>query len=172
MLYMDFEAEGIKVRNVVKDDIKTINDEIINNNCFMQNTNVLKKEDLYERFLEYYLTEGEIFLKFLNKEDEFLGFLKGRIEFKSCNMAWINCLFIKEIYIKNGLANSILKNIIKFLRNYHDVNTIYTGVAKDEKEYLDFWKGNGFQVLRVSKEFYNINEQKKDMIILGKSFMV
>lgn len=168
MLYMVLDAEDIKISNIEKDDIKHIDKEFRDEKFFTENTNIYSIEDLYERFLEYYLTEGEFFLKIKKDTDEFLGFLKGRVEFKEYNVAWINCFVIKEKYKQRNLERKILNVILKFLQITYDVKTVYIGVTKDEKDSLSFLKENGFYILRVSKEFYEINNKKKDMIVLVK----
>lgn len=172
MLYMVLNSEDIRISSIEKEDIMYIDKELGRDKFFIENTNVYSIDDLYERFLEYYLTEGEFFLKIENIKGDFLGFFKGRVEFKDYNVVWINCFVIKEEYRGRGLEDKILGVILKFLRSTYDVKTIYTGVTKEEKRNLALFKENGFYILRVSKEFYEINNKKKDMIILAKDFKI
>lgn len=167
MLNLNLVVEDIEVKDVNKNDITKIYNSITKEKLLVGNKDYMNIEEVYDRFLEYYLTEGEFFVKF-ECENEFIGFLRGRVEFKKSNKVWINCIHINKEYRNKGIGSKLIIKIIEFLKETYDIKVFYTGILNEEKDDLRFWKRNGFYIERISKEFFDINEKKKDMLILFK----
>lgn len=90
MIDVEFYYEDFKITSVKKNDIDILNEWIILNDKFSVDLFSLDKQLFFRRFLEYYLTEEELFLK-IEKDQEIYGVFKGRLELqgKSEMFIWL-----------------------------------------------------------------------------------
>lgn len=168
MFKINIESNGINIRNIEEEDILYIQKWFNYQQLFYTDKNKpLDLKEFYERYLEYYLSEGEFFLKIL-KEDTIVGMIKGRVEFKNPNEVWIGCFMIDRNLRNKGFGSKILKGFTNYLWMRHGICIFYSGVIKGDNSALNFWKGNGFTALRVAKDYFSTDGKKEDLLILRK----
>ena len=127
----------------------------------------LNIKELKERFLESYLSEGEFFLKII-KEKEFVGMLKGRIEFKTSNEVWIGYYIIDEDMQKKGIDSILLKHLTNYFDKEFGIYSFFTVVSEDNLETKAFWNRNGFSLIRVAENYFENDGQNINMLIFRK----
>lgn len=168
MLDINLIIDNMTVSSVQKEDIPYVYD-------YFKNQCKLKKEELeisniYEKFLEYYVSENEFFLKINTKKtNEILGIVKGRVEFKNPHEAWIWYISLNQSIRSKGIGSIILKKLSIYLKEEYGVREFYIRIIKENSYKLNFWTKNGYEIIRVSKDFYKINDKRINMFILKKS---
>jgi len=168
MFNIDIEFDDVNIINVEKEDIIQIENWINN----QQDSNIGSKgnytlNEFYERYLEYYVSEGEYFLKVLCGS-ELIGIIKGRIEFKNPNEVWIMCYLIKSELYEVDLSLEIINEFLKHLYEDYGLCNFYTFVSSNNSNMLNFWKNNSFEISRVTSNFLGIDSKDKDVLILKK----
>ena len=128
----------------------------------------LNVRELKERFLESYLSEGEFFLKII-KEKQFVGILKGRIEFKNNNEVWIGYYIIDRQLKIDGLDSVILRNLTNYFDKEFGIDSFSTMVSENDLKAKAFWSRNGFSIVRVSENYFESSEQDVNMLIFRKT---
>lgn len=170
MFNIDIKFDNINIMSIEKKDIFEIDDWI--NNQQIYNIEAEKNygiKEFYERYLEYYMSEGEYFLKVLCG-DKLIGVIKGRIEFKNPNEVWIMCYLIEFSLYDEKISNSIINEFLKHLYKNYGIRNFYTFVSVNNYKMLKFWKDNSFEISRVTSNFLEVDSQGKDMLILKKEF--
>lgn len=137
MFYIDLEFEDIRICSVEKEDLSGIYAWITHEE------DSLEESQFYERFLEYYLSECEFFLK-INKNNNLIGVIKGKVEFKNPNEVWIRYFSLDSKERNRGLGSKILRNIIKYFFMDCSIWNFYAEIKEVNSESLIFWKKNGF----------------------------
>ncbi len=166
MFDININIDDVNISSIEKEDIILIQQWINFQSCnFRDKEKPLRLKEFYERFLEYYVSEGEFFLK-INKEQKLIGVLKGRIEFKNSNEVWFWYFLVDGQYRDKGLGSEIIKAVQNYFYQGFGIYDFYTGVCEQDRDMLRFWSKNGYRLIRVSKGFFNVNEQNKDMLIL------
>lgn len=169
MLDINLTIDNMAILSIQKEDISYL-DEYLKDE-FMLHNEEAEINNIYEKFLEYYISENEFFLKINDiQTNEILGIIKGRVEFKNPHEAWIWSIFLDQSIRSKGIGSIILKKLSIYLQAEYGVREFYTRIVKEGSNYkLNFWTKNGYEILRISKEFYNINDKKTNMFILKKS---
>lgn len=168
MFEVSINYKDINISNVVMDDLNCIQKWFNkkNNLVYYGNDDYLEINEINEIFLEYYISESEIFLKIL-KDNALIGIFKGRIEFKDENIIWISCFVLDCFYLDNNEGNIILDKILKFfLRNY-GIKEFLIGISVKEKKTLNLLMSNGFKLVRISSDFF-INRQSSSNAMIMK----
>ncbi|SKA75277.1 Ribosomal protein S18 acetylase RimI [Clostridium sp. USBA 49] len=166
MFDININMDNMVISNIERQDILYIKDWINNQNLsYLNNTKPIDFNELYERFLEYYVSENEFFLKITN-DDNLIGIIKGRIEFKNLNEVWIWNFIIDEKYRGNGIGSKIIDSIKNYFLNSFGIYSFYTVACEKDIKALKFWNKNGFEISRISKGYFNINGNDFDMFIL------
>jgi len=163
MLEVSFNFDDIEITNILREDLPGIAAKAEQDGHF-------SIARLDERFLESYLSECEYFLKIM-KGESLIGLVKGRVEFKNPHEAWIWFYFIDERSGKGGLDVSIARYLLEYLNEEYSVKDFYIRVPMDDLKAIQFWKGMGFKSLRAVKDFYFIDGQNIDMLILESKNM-
>lgn len=169
MFNIDIVSDGISIMNVDKEDILEIQEWINNQRVF--NIDAIKNygiKEFYERYLEYYVSEGEYFLKVLCGS-ELIGIIKGRIEFKNPNEVWIMCYLLEFKLYGTNIFNLIINEFLKHLYENYGIRNFYTFASVNNHEMLELWKNNNFEVSRVTSNFLAIDGDDKDILILKKT---
>ncbi|WP_027624981.1 GNAT family N-acetyltransferase [Clostridium lundense] len=169
MLNIKVAFDDITISNIQKEDILTLHNWINLQSFYMKNKrdNSMELKELYERFLECYISENEFFLK-IYREDKLIGVLKGRLEFKNDAEAWIWCFFLGKDVRNKGIGSKALQEFMTYVKNEYGVKYFYSTIMGKRYNGMSFWKNNGYEVLRISKNYYNIDGKDIDMIILKK----
>lgn len=166
MFDISIKGNDISISSIEKEDIIPIQKWI--NNQQALNINIEKPlglKEFYQRFLEYYVSESEFFLK-INQGESIIGVLKGRLEFKNNNEVWFWYYLIDNELRGKGIGSNIIKEVINYFSNNFGIYNFFTGVPAKDTDITRFWINNNFKLIRVSKNFFNINGEEIDMMIL------
>ena len=165
MLELEINFNDINVSNVEKKDLTQIQAWMEVEKQFAYGENSL--EELYERYLESYISECEFFLK-INKKNELIGILKGRLEFKNPNEVWIWFFYLNNEYRTIDVGVKIIQELINYFFDEYGIEICFTRIIKDDGENVGFWKNIGFNIVRMVKDFYCIDGKYMDMLIMKK----
>ncbi|MGE5629066.1 MAG: GNAT family N-acetyltransferase [Solirubrobacterales bacterium] len=158
MLDIDIKFSDIEITNIQSKDLIFIQK-------WSEYDEESRREQLTERFLESCLSECEYFLK-ISKKDKVIGIIKGRVEFKNPNEAWIWFFNLEQEVEEPELDCLIMKNFFAYLYSEFDIKLFFTRVAVNDLSAIKFWKKAGFKALRVVKDYYYINGENVDMMIM------
>jgi ribosomal protein S18 acetylase RimI-like enzyme len=163
MLEVSFNFDDIEITNILREDLPFIAARAEHDRHF-------SIARLDERFLESYLSECEYFLK-IRKGGSLVGLVKGRVEFKNPHEAWIWFYYMDEGAGLGGLDSAVAMYLLEYLREEYLVKDFYIRIPMDDLDAMQFWKGMGFKSLRAVKDFYFIDGQNIDMLILENKSM-
>ncbi|MEW9096643.1 MAG: GNAT family N-acetyltransferase [Clostridiaceae bacterium] len=168
MLDMEFNWQDINIANIRKSDVKIIQNWLYQQSEFCEeDIYPIEIDKLYDRFLEYYISENEFFAK-IQYEGKLIGILKGRVEFKNPPEAWVWCIMLDYKYRGLGIGSNIINEVNKYLTREYGVVNFYTTIIKESPRTIKFLKKNGYKIIRVSKNYYDIDGKQMDMLILKK----
>lgn len=168
LIDVEFYYKDFKITSVKKSDINILNEWIILNDKFSVDLFSLDKQLFFRRFLEYYLTEEELFLK-IEKDSEIYGVFKGRLELQEKSELFIWLYLIDSRFRNNGLGKSMLMEILQYFKNEYYINSFKVGVNLKNKKAIKFWNNVGFNKLRITKNFFEDNKyETSDLLILNK----
>jgi ribosomal protein S18 acetylase RimI-like enzyme len=169
MFDVKIDFDDISITSVEKEDIKFIDEWLNSQKNYIEKPALysIGYDELYERFIEYYVNECEIFL-IININGKLSGILKGRIEFKTPSEVMFWCFFIDNSLRNKGIGSRVINEVISYFNKMYGIQHFFTSAMEEEKRNIKFWKDNGFKVLRIAKNFYEIDGMQKDMIILKK----
>lgn len=156
----------IDISSVEREDIVVIQKWINNQNAnYRDKEKELDLKEFYERFLEYYVSEGEFFLK-INKDKKLIGVLKGRLEFKNPTEVWFWYFLLDNDLREKGIGSKIINRVMNYFSDGFGITSFYTGVCEKDTRIIKFWKKNCFNTIRISKGFFDINGREMDMIVM------
>lgn len=165
MLNVELRFDDIYISNIDKKNLPQIQKWMILQKQLVNDETDL--QELEERFLESYISECEFFLK-INKKNELIGIIKGRLEFKNPNEVWIWSFYIDDKYKTTNLDDEIITELLNYFLQEYGIDVFWTRIIKNDEESLCFWKKTGFQSVRMVKDFYRINGKYMDMLIMKK----
>jgi len=167
MLDLLYNFSEFEISSIYEDDVSYLKKWLNNITKTNKKFNDIKIEDVDERYLEYLVSEGEIFLK-ICKNNKIIGLVKGRIEFGEVNKVWFSTVIfdIKQISEKEKL--NLINKVLSGLSNEYCIGEFVISIASDDKDNLNFWSQMGFQLSRISKNYYEINGRMLDMMLLKK----
>ena len=169
MFNIDIKFDDISILSVEKEDVVAIeswiNKQQILNIDAGKNNGI---KDFYERYLEYFLSEGEYFLKVLCGS-KLVGVIKGRIEFKNPNEVWIMCYSLESNLYGDDMSSTIINKFLEHLYENYGIRDFYTFVSTRNVDMLKLWKNNNFEVSRVTSNFLGLDSEDSDMLILKKT---
>ncbi|MHC1683526.1 MAG: GNAT family N-acetyltransferase [Clostridiaceae bacterium] len=166
MLDLLFKVNEFEISSIYEEDVSYLKRWITKINKINHNVENIETDEIYERYLEYIVSEGEIFLK-VSSNNEIVGVLKGRIEFGELNKVWLSTVImdLKEEDVKIDIINGFLISLGKEF----GVNAFLISITSNDKENLKFWKRLGFTLSRISKNYYEINGKVLDMLVLKRN---
>lgn len=166
MFDVHIQLDDINISSIEKQDVLDIQKWINHqNNNSDDNDKQLPLKEFYERFLEYYISESEFFLK-VSQGDILIGVLKGRIEFKITNEVWFTYYILDNTLRGKGIGSKIIEAVMGYFSNSLGMDSFYTTVCEKDTRIIKFWKNNNFKIYRVSKSYFNNDGQDLDMIIM------
>ena len=160
MLDIDINFEDIELSNIQKCDLHYIEK-------WNESEEGFNFSQLNDRFLESVLSECEYFLKIV-KNNKFIGIIKGRVEFKNINEAWVWFYYLNEEENTEGLDCKIMEELLSYFSQEYDIRIFFTRVAAEDSVSVKLWESIGFKPLRLVRNFYNINDKSMDMLIMEK----
>lgn len=165
MFDINIKFNNICIKSVEEKDIVNIKKWFISQHMDLKYN--IDFADLYERFLEYYMSECEFFLK-INQGKNLLGILKGRIEFKATNMVWISCFCVDESSIDDFTEREILENVLNYFSENYGIYNFLTGISSGEERMMSLLQHFDFKLVRVNKKFYCTYAKEEDLLIMQK----
>ncbi|AGK97028.1 GNAT family N-acetyltransferase [Clostridium pasteurianum] len=168
MFDVNIKYGDFSISSVEREDVKHIQLWYNNQKSFLYNSNdYLGTNEFYERFLEYYMSECEIFLKII-KRNNIIGIFRGRIEFKNKNIVWASCFAMESASLDNNEGNIILDKILKYFLHNFGIEDFLIGVSVKDKKILNVLKNSGFQMVRISNDFFMNESNNGNAVILKK----
>lgn len=140
MIPVNIIKDDLTIRSITKNDLDNIYRLIQDLNHYEQ---LVKQEELnYEyiksRYIETLANSMEYFCIIL-KNDNIIGFLKGRLEIKNKLESWLMALYMKNEF--NHYKGDVLGIFEEYLANLYRVNTFNVVINEDNSE---FWVENGY----------------------------
>lgn len=123
---------------------------------------------LNENNIIFYLEEPIYECLCIYKHDIAIGFII--ISIIKCESEIIDLIISKE-YQRQGYAQKIFNYAIEMLLK-KNVSNIFLEVHEDNYNAIEFYKKNNFLEIHRRHNYYNINAQKKDAIIMSKDITV
>jgi Acetyltransferases, including N-acetylases of ribosomal proteins len=169
MFDLEIQFDDIRISSIEEDDILNVHSWMIRQDTEEDPglDNTITLENFKERFLEYFMTENEIFLK-IEQNKMLIGVLKGRVELKKTNEVFIWCYIIDNNMRDTGVGTEIINNIINYFKEKLGIYNFLTGVVAESKKTISFWNKNKFRFNRLSENFYDINGKSMDMLVLKR----
>ena len=163
---IDIQFDDISITSIERDDILLVQNWLDFQSSFcIDIEEPFDKKEFYNRFIEYYVSECEFFLK-IQSQGKVIGVMKGRVEFKNPNEVWISYFLLDRSVRCKGLGSAIFIRVSKYFDNSYGIHNIYISVAENDTRAIKFWLKNNFELKRVSKNFFNINGNATNMLIL------
>jgi ribosomal protein S18 acetylase RimI-like enzyme len=168
MVYVNFNYNEYKFSSVEEEDLSALNLWIKENNQEGSILDSLDPQLFYRRFLEYYVTENESFIK-VTRNGEIIAAFKGRFEFNKKKELFV-WLFIMEKKLRNeGLGTEIINNILECFRKQFNINRVQVGVVEKNINGIAFWNSLGFETMRIAKNFFQTDDiNNGNLVIMGK----
>ena len=167
MFDIEVAFDDIDISSIQKEDVSPVQDWMrkqVDKNAETVLTNI---DELNDRFLEYYLSETEFFLK-IKRNDCIIGVFKGRVEFKNPNEVHIWCYILDNDFRGKGIGSKMLIELIKYFENNYSIYNFSTGIIAGSDSAVKFWKKNGFALHRISKSFFNVKGEERDMLVFKR----
>lgn len=158
MFDIKLDYNNIKITSVEREDIKDVYKWVkLQNNFYVNNKNMdnIDYNEFYNRFLEYYFSECEFFLK-VKKDNKLIGVLKGNTKFKNPNEVWIRYLLLDKDIRNNKVGSKILELVLKYFFYDCAISNFYARVQKEDYRYINFFQKNKFY---ISDTIKNNNEE-------------
>lgn len=167
MFDIRLKFENVEILSIEKEDLEKIYKWYVKeeNSLHRLQGEAMNENQFYERFLEYYLSECEFFLKVV-RDKKLVGIIKGRIEFKNPNEVWIGYMMLDHSLRGKGLGSKVLKEMIKYFCVECGICNFYVKVKEKKNSFVNFLIKNKFQVLRFSQEA--ARDMKNRTVILSK----
>ncbi|AOR22667.1 GNAT family N-acetyltransferase [Clostridium taeniosporum] len=168
MIDIEFYYGNFKITSVKKCDIDRLNEWIILNDKFNVDLFSLDKQLFYRRFLEYYMTKEELFLK-IEKDNEIYAVFKGRLQLDNKSELFIWLYLIDSKFRNKGLGKNILIEILKYFKDKYSIKSFQVGVNSKNEQAINFWNNAGFNKLRIAENFFEDTKyETSDLLILNK----
>jgi RimJ/RimL family protein N-acetyltransferase len=169
MFDLSISFEDITISSIVQEDIVCVQQWMNNQQFYAQEAlnKPMSLKELQERFIEYYMSENEFFLK-IQQKNNLIGIFKGRIEFKSTNEVLIWCYILDKESMGHGLGSKILNEILSYFKNKLGINSFSASIVAGSEKAVRFWSKNKFFLHRVSKNFFKVEDKILDMLVLRR----
>lgn len=166
MFYIKLNFQDIEISSIEKEDLNNTYKWFANEEIFMSRMcpKCIDEKQFYERFLEYYFSECEFFLK-IKKQGKIIGILKGRIEFKNPNRVWIGYIMLDHTIRGKGMGSKILHKLVDYFILECGIYDFYIKVSQENLKFISFFRKNRFN---VSTFIQNLDEKFYDKVILLK----
>lgn len=145
LLDLNISFDNIDISNVKINDVYSIS-KWIKLNFKDEDINI---DNIYESFFESLISENEFFSKIrLEKENKLAGILKGRLEFKNFNDAWIKCFYVDDSEIGKNIKSNIIKKMEEYFVSEYMIKNIFVIVDNNNEESLKLWEDQNYRVIK------------------------
>lgn len=169
MFDIEIHFECYDITSILSRDVMQIQQWINNQDFYGEEaiTRPLNFDELNERFIEYYMSENEFFLK-IESHNKIIGIFKGRVEFKNPHEVMIWCYILDSELRGKGIGTKILNQIILFFNEKLGITNFYSGIMEGSIRAIRFWNKNYFRILRISKGFFSNEPKSLDLLVLRR----
>jgi RimJ/RimL family protein N-acetyltransferase len=172
MLSLLIEDKNLVIRDVDKPQVLKIqkwfdSSSIEDYKYAMGSDKPMTAADLYEKYLEVLINAREFFLS-INIDDNLIGFIKGRVDYKEEGEIWIMSMLIDVPYQNKGIGKRVLGLIMDEFKKKFGFTKYYACIVNDNAQGKAFWKSNNFNEYRSSKDYFMIDNKCCDMVIMHR----
>ena len=167
MFDLDMQFNDVNICSIENEDVVFVQSWFNSEQGFCNKSIAIDLHEFHKRFLEYYASECEFFLK-INKNNKFIGIIKGRIEFKNPNEVWFSFYMLNSEERGKGLGSDIINYIIKSFNEGYGIDSFYVAVELEDAASLKFWKKNRFEIQRVCKNLYGLHDKTKEQLLMKR----
>jgi len=172
MLSLSMEDRDLLIKDMDKSQLSKMTQwfsgvENAQNRYAMGTDKVITPDELNEKYLEVLINAHEFFLS-INIGDDFIGFIKGRADYRDEGGIWIMSMFISSPYQSNGLGTRALNLFINDIYERLGIRKFYACIVSDNIRGRFFWENNGFKEYRMTKDYFTLDNKNYDLIILRK----
>ncbi|NLY44359.1 MAG: GNAT family N-acetyltransferase [Clostridiaceae bacterium] len=122
---------------------------------------------LVEKYLKIIKCEREFFTG-IRIKGALIGILKGRVNKESPNTLWISLLLIDSHYQRRGYGKTVINMISDYFRYRYHVKRIFVTVIQDNIQGINFWRKNGFEIIRNIYYSIPFDGEKKIVLLMKK----
>ena len=168
MLNIQFKDEEYEFSSIEEADLDILSEWIKSNNDNDNTCYSLDNQIFYRRFLEYYMTDSESFIK-VCKEDKIVAVFKGRLELEKKRELFI-WLFVMDKSLRNkGIGTKIINSIMKYFKEDYAIEYVEAGVVEDNSNGIKFWNSLNFNIERTVDNFFDDgNGKERNLVIMKK----
>lgn len=167
MINVYFNYGDYTFESVNEDDLVYLGEWIRENNEEDSTCYSLEPQVFYRRYLEYYVADDESFVK-ITKDGNIVAVFKGRFEMEKKKELFI-WLFIIDKKLRNrGEGSVIINKVIDYFREKYFIDRVRTGVVESNIKGVAFWNSLGFNVSRVTKNFFDGTNNDRNLVIMNK----
>ena len=167
MLNIQFENEEYEFSSIVESDLDILSEWIKINNDTDNTCYSLDEQIFYRRFLEYYMTDSESFIK-VCKDNKIVAVFKGRLELESRNRLFIWLFLVDKSLRNKGVGTKIIETIMNYFIKTYKIETLEAGVVENNTSGIDFWNSMKFTVQRTVENFFDDGEGKERNLVIMK----
>lgn len=169
MFDLSIGFDDITISSIVQEDIVCVQKWMNEQQLYAQEAlnKPMSLKELQERFIEYYMSENEFFLK-IKQDNNLIGIFKGRIEFKTTNEVLIWCYILDKEARGKGLGSKILNEILMYFQDKLGINSFSASIVAGNQSAVKFWSKNKFYLHRIAKNFFKIEDKILDMLVLKR----
>ena len=103
------------------------------------------------------------------KNNELVGVFKGRLELENKKELFIWLFIIKKELRNEGYGSEIVEGVIEYFMRLYTIDTIKVGVVQNNLEGISFWNSKGFKVERMTKDFFQDEEENgRNLVIMQR----
>lgn len=173
MLSLSIEDEDIHIKDIDKSQISKMIKWFDGSNIgkykyAMGIDEPVTVDDLYEKYLEVLINAHEFFLG-INMNDELIGFIKGRADYKNDGEVWIMSLLVDASYQNRGIGTRVLNAVMKEFKEKFGIREFYSCVINDNVGGKKFWQKNKFCECRATKDYFTMDNKNYDLIIMERN---
>jgi len=167
MFDIDMQFDDVDICSIENEDVIFVQNWFNSEQGFCDKNASIDLHEFHKRFLEYYASECEFFLK-INKNNKFIGIIKGRIEFKNPNEVWFSCYLLDNKERGKGLGTKIINYVVKGFNESYGISSFSVAVELENPAMLRFWKNNSFEIQRMCKNLYGVQNEFKELLLLRR----
>lgn len=172
MLSLLIEDNDTTIKDLDKTQLSKIvewfqSSDMVQNRYAMGINSPVTYDDIHEKYLEVLINAHEFFLG-ISLDEELVGFIKGRVDYRDKSEVWIMAMLIDASHRSKGLGKRVLELIIDEFNDKMGITSFYTCLISENVQAKSFWKQNGFMEHRLSKGYFTIDNKSHDLVIMQR----
>lgn len=188
MLTINIHVGDLFFKDITKNDLSQVLKLYNQNEINMYATGIdrtMSLEDITQKYLEVLVNSHEFFVGIFRDKNaglaakaaeeeyklsnyEFIGVIKGRIDYSKSDEAWISSILIDSSLQRKGIGTYAVVSIIKLLNDTYGIRKVLIGTLSGNSIGKRFWSKLGFSYLRTIDQYMKLNSKTEDFIIMKK----